>query len=397
MKIFGIGVGFAGGRVLDRMYAHLGEERFAGALVINTSRYDVENLENLRDRVLLLGESDQGVGRQWKLARRLMSGSDSREMVISVLKKQNIRDADVVIIPAALGGGTGGGAAGPVAGCAREIFEGSGVVPPVIVLGILPFSYPLEPIKLLYNTTIALANLLDEADSIFLVDNNMFRQLLQSKGVVSDVMGEVNSRISSFLDVIFSVDPPVGRGPGGGMTAQDLKAILALKEASLCAPCYSEVRAETVERALDVPMELTLEEGKLVNCEPSSAFRAMFTIRALEENISMAGVMSTRKLLMSRIAGIDVINRICKAKEGSDKVEVAIVLVEPEVPRISKLIELTRAYYELHEEMLSLSEETTEGEVEGYLRKLENHLEIMNQKRDRARELKQALGMEAEV
>ena len=394
MKLLGIGIGSGGTRILDQVYSKLGEDRFYGTLALDTSSRTADELTSLGENFILLGESGEGVGGQWKSAMKLMQEDDSKEKIMTFLSEKRVERAPVIMVFAALGGGTGAGATPVLVKYLREYFSDKSVVPPIIVLGILPFMYPIEPIKFSYNSIISISNLLDYADSILLIDNDLFVPSSSKEGVGGGLI-EVDEKISSFLKAMFEETSSLGTGIGGELSAQSLKSILKMKEATLCVPCYAKVRSETVGNVLDLLAELALEEGKMAQCDPETAFRAVFVLRIPEENFSVKGFLDVKRFFLRKINGIDIASGLRRLEEGADESDVAVILVEPEIPKITKLVDIAKVYYDLHEELLVSVEGTNQSELEQFLQRIGQHSEEVARKRQKARELKQALDLES--
>ncbi|GEM_PF-1883575 len=394
MKLVGIGIGSGGARILDQVYSKLGQDRFFSTLILDTSSRTADELTSLGENFILLGESGEGVGGQWKSAMKLMLEDDSKEKIVRYLSESKVERAPIIIVFAALGGGTGAGATPVLVRYLREYFSDKSVVPPIVVLGVLPFMYPIEPIKFSYNSIISIANLLDYTDAILLVDNDLFVPSPEKEGVGGGLI-EVNRKISSFLETMLEEMSSLGTGIGGELSAQSLKSILKMKEATLCVPCYAKVRSETVGNVLDLLAELALEEGKMAQCDPETAFRAVFVLRIPEENFSVKGFLDVKKFFLRKISGIDIASGLRRLEEGAEESDVAVILVEPEIPKITKLIDITKVYYDLHEEVLSAVEEIGQDELEQFLQRISQHSEEVARKRQKARELKQTLDLES--
>ncbi|HIE15274.1 TPA: hypothetical protein EYP70_08385 [Candidatus Bathyarchaeota archaeon] len=392
MKLLGIGIGSGGARILDQVYSNLGQDRFYGTLILDTSSKTIDEMSSLEDNFILLGESGEGVGGQWKSAMKLMLEDSSKEKIMKYLLENKVERAPVIMVFAALGGGTGAGATPVFVRYLREYFADKSVVPPIVVLGVLPFMYPIEPIKFSYNSIISISNLLDNADAILLVDNDLFFPPSEQEEVGGGLI-EVNEKISSFLETMFEQTSSLGTGIGGELSAQTLKSILKMKEASLCVPCYARVRSETVGSVLDLLAELALEEGKMLQCNPETSFRAVFVLRIPEENFSVKGFLDVKKFFLRKINGIDIASGLRRLEEGADESDIAVILVEPEIPKITKLIDIAKVYYDLHEEVIISVEGTDQDELEQFLQRLSQHSEEVARKRQKARELKQALNL----
>ena len=392
MKLLGIGIGSGGTRILDQVYSKLGEDKFYGTLALDTSSRTADELTSLRESFVLLGESGEGVGGQWKSAMKLMQEDDNKERIMKFFSEKRVERAPIVLVFAALGGGTGAGATPVFVKYLREYFYDKSVVPPIVVLGVLPFMYPIEPIKFSYNSIISISNLLEHADSILLIDNDLFVPSSSKEGVGGGLI-EVNEKISSFITTMFEDTSSLGTGIGGELSAQSLKSILKMKEATLCVPCYAKVRSETVGNVLDLLAELALEEGKMTQCNPETAFRAVFVLRIPEDNFSVKGFLDAKRFFLHKINGIDIASGLRRLEASADESDIAVILVEPEIPKISKLVDIAKVYYDLYEELLASVEGTDQSELERFLQRIDQHTEEVARKRQKARELKQALNL----
>ncbi|PNV78340.1 MAG: hypothetical protein C0200_01575, partial [Thermoproteota archaeon] len=81
--------------------------------------------------------------------------------------------------------------------------------------------------------------------------------------------------------------------------------------------------------------------------------------------------------------GVDVREGVAITPPDSKYVEITILLVEPEVPRLKELAEQASIYYDLFEEDLSIKESTPREEFEGYLRKLEDHARKIAERKEK--------------
>lgn len=174
MKLGMIGVGQAGGRIVDTFldYDHRTPGEFVtGAVAINTATTDLAGLENIPERYrVLVGQTrvkGHGVGADNDLGADVME-QDIRE-VQSAIDEMPIHQVDAFVIVAALGGGTGSGGAPVIARNLKRIYA-----EPVYTLAILPASDEGGIYSL--NAARSLPSVTRESDNVLVFDNDAWRK-----------------------------------------------------------------------------------------------------------------------------------------------------------------------------------------------------------------------------
>ncbi len=389
MRWFGVGLGGAGGAIMDATYevfSSRSPEGLIGAVVFNTAESDRAKLRHLKESFYLFGEfGGAGVGARWKDSMRAMGSPEAKEMVRSVLERRGISGATGVLLSTALGGGTGSGSTPLVARYVREILGGESSVQPIVSVGVLPFRYPRESMRFAYNSAVSLSNLLSPTDSVFLLDNDVvWNRVVSDEPNLSDeeALQRINRLAGLFLRAISvaSSNPMMG-GFKTTLDSQDLRSMVRFFEASICVPCYASVRVEAVEGSLEFLMELALGEGCFAEVEPKTALKAAFVIRGPERYLNVNSLFEAKRVLAERIAGIDVREGLAAAPEDEKRFEISVLLVEPRVPRIDEILEQAELYYNVHEDELTKMEDTPRDEFEGYLERLRSHLEKAEESR----------------
>ena len=113
MRVFFIGFGQAGGKIVDMFIEQdkkLGTNSFRG-IAVNTARTDLMGLKNIemKDRILI-GQTmvkGHGVGTDNVTGARVTA--DEIDSIISAIDSRGTHDVDAFVIIAGLGGGTGSG------------------------------------------------------------------------------------------------------------------------------------------------------------------------------------------------------------------------------------------------------------------------------------------------
>ncbi len=172
MRIFFIGFGQAGGKIVDMFIEQdkrLGTNSFRG-IAVNTARTDLMGLKNieLKDRILIGQTTVKGHGVGTDNAAGAKITFEESDAIISAIDKRGTHDVDAFMIVAGLGGGTGSGGTPVLARQLKKIYR-----EPVYVLGILPA--PEEGRLYSYNAARSLATLIKEADNTFIFDNSAGR------------------------------------------------------------------------------------------------------------------------------------------------------------------------------------------------------------------------------
>ncbi len=392
MRWFGIGLGGAGGAIIDRTYDTFSGEApsaMVDAVVFNTSVSDQAKLQVLRDRFYLFGRfGGAGVGARWKDSMRAMLEPESKELFIRAVTERGIANSTAVVLSAALGGGTGSGSMPVVADYVKEILGQDGPpTQPIVSVGVLPFRFPKESMRFAYNSVIAMANMLGRVDSLIILDNEIARGIvLRDEPGLNDeqVLDRINSLVGRCMVAMSAADvEPLRGGYKTTFDSQDLKSILRFFEASLTVPCYMKARVESVGGSLEFLTEAALREGCLAEVRTGTALKAALVVRGPEEYLNVDAVFEAKRLLSEKIAGVDVREGLAVAP-GSKYFEIAILLVEPELVRLPSLLKEARLYYEVHEEELTKMEDTPREEFESYVQAVERHLLTAAEAREEA-------------
>ena len=173
MKLALIGVGQAGGKVLDEFLAYdarTGADIVRGAIAVNTAKADLQGIDRLpKDRRILIGQSrvkGHGVGADNELGAEVTE--EDIDEIQGALDSVPVHEIDAFLIVAGLGGGTGSGGAPVIANNLKRIYT-----EPVYGLGILPGGDEGGIYTL--NAARSLKTFVDEVDNLMLFDNDAWR------------------------------------------------------------------------------------------------------------------------------------------------------------------------------------------------------------------------------
>ena len=199
MKLALIGVGQAGGKIVDKFIEYdttHGANIVRGAVAINTARADLRGLTHIpEDKRILVGQAEvkgHGVGADNELGAEVIE-RDLGE-IQGALDTVPSHEIDAFLVVAGLGGGTGSGGAPVIAKYLKRIYT-----EPVYGLGILPGSDEGGIYTL--NAARSLQTFVREVDNLLLFDNDAWRQTAES---VTEGFAAINEEIVQRFGLLFS-------------------------------------------------------------------------------------------------------------------------------------------------------------------------------------------------
>ncbi len=174
MKLALIGIGQAGGKIVDQFLARDRASDLSRivthAVAINTAETDLGGLSHIpADDRILIGRTEvggHGVGGDNELAAEI--AERELEEIHAAISDVPLHEIDAFLVVLALGGGTGSGAGPVVAAHVQEMYEA-----PVYGLGILPDSD--EGGIYMLNAARSLQTMVDRVDNLILFDNDAWR------------------------------------------------------------------------------------------------------------------------------------------------------------------------------------------------------------------------------
>ena len=237
MKLGVIGVGQAGGKVVDQLKVYDDEAEIgcvADAMVVNSSRADLVSLRHLpqRRRVLVGQQETEGHGAGTNCERAARITHDDIEKALYRVEEMPLGNIEAFLLVGALGGGMGSGGTAVVARYLRRRYN-----KPVYVTGMTP----MEGESPLYkrNTVRALRTLIRVTNNVILFDN--------SEWSVEDLPSEqnyfqMNDDLVVRLAAVFGATEPLSSGDDIGekvMDPADLKE--TLNEAHISSIGYADM------------------------------------------------------------------------------------------------------------------------------------------------------------
>jgi len=363
MRVFFIGFGQAGGKIVDMFIEQdkrMQTQSFRG-IAVNTARTDLMGLKNieLKDR-LLIGQTvvkGHGVGTDNVTGARVTA--DEIDAIINAIDSRGTHDVDAFVIIAGLGGGTGSGGSPVLARHLKRIYR-----EPVYAIGILPA--PEEGRLYSYNAARSLSTLVNEADNTFIFDNSAWKNEGES---VKDAYSRLNDEIVRRFGVLFRAGE-VGKAGVGEMVVDSSEVINTLRGGGISTVGYAisekvgprvkqnqgllsglirkkekteEVLTGEDKSAKIIALVRRAMLGRLtLPCDYSTAERGLVLLAGPPEEMDRKGVEKSKSWVEENIAGVEV--RGGDYPVQSDYVAAVVVLATiGNAPRITDLLEIAKA------------------------------------------------------
>ncbi|MFC6826200.1 tubulin/FtsZ family protein [Halopelagius fulvigenes] len=361
MNVALIGVGLAGGRIVESLLAYeadAGVDFVTDALAVNTARADLVELERLpEDRRVLVGQSrvkGHGVGADNELGAEVTREDIGN--VLSVVDEFSTHEVDAFLVVAGLGGGTGSGGGPVVAEELSRVYA-----EPVFGLGVLPGRDDDEINTL--NAARSFPTFVREVENLILFDNDAWRQ---SGGKISDGYESLNRELARRLGVVLSAGETDETDDDGAVRTADVRDTLAGGGVSTIGYASVEVRRPKrglVARLLGSTPDR--DEGKVTNrvtslvrratlsrltvpCDVKSADRGLVVVAGPRGEVSRRGVERGREWVREETALTEI--RAGGCPMNSESVAAAVLLSG--VSDVPRLTELRRTAVEMRRDIL---------------------------------------------
>lgn len=373
MRIFVIGYGQAGGRVADTFLDYTkktGQNFVVRAIAVNTARSDLMGLKYIpmEDRILV-GESltkGHGIGADNELGARV--ATDELYSIQSEIDKRGTHQVDAFLIVAGLGGGTGSGGAPVLARRLKKLYE-----EPVYALGILPARDEGSLYSL--NAARSMLTLVNEADNLFLFDNDAWKKGGES---VKEAFADINEEIVRRFAILF------GAGEAnevGQMVVDAAEVMNTLKGGGISTIGYASEQIETEGvlkkflgkkkgmENLDTVTRITslvrrAVAGRLtIPCDVSTAQRALIIAAGPPKELSRKGLEKSKVRIEEMIRGKEVRGGDFPLVKGQHVSTIVLFSGVSDVPRIKELQEIAA---EAQEKMkaVALEKEAEKKQIE---------------------------------
>ncbi|MCP1663077.1 MAG: cell division protein [Methanocalculus sp. MSAO_Arc1] len=360
MRVFFIGFGQAGGKIVDMFLAQdrrLQQGSFRG-IAVNTARTDLMGLKHIdmKDR-LLIGQTvvkGHGVGTDNVTGAKI--AADEIDTIINAIDTRGTHDIDAFVVVAGLGGGTGSGGTPVLCRHLKRIYR-----EPVYALGMIPA--PEEGRLYSYNSARSLATLVHEADNTFIFDNSAWKNEGES---VKSAYERLNDELVRRFGVLFRAGE-VGKLGVGEMVVDSSEIINTLRGGGISTIGYaiSDVvtkskqkkglfsgfgKKDKAESALTgedksakiIGLVRRAMLGRLtLPCDYTTAERALVLVAGPPEEMDRKGVEKSKSWVEENIAGVEV--RGGDYPLESNYIAAVVVLATiGHAPRIAELLEVAK-------------------------------------------------------
>ena len=370
MKLALIGVGQAGGKVVDEFMAYdaeTGADVVRGAIVVNTATADLNGLDHLpRDRRILIGQGrvkGHGVGADNELAAEI--AEEDIDEVQGALDDVPVHEIDAFLVVAGLGGGTGSGGAPVIARHLKRIHT-----EPVYGLGILPGGD--EGGLYTLNAARSLKTFVGETDNLLVFDNDAWRKTGES---VKEGFDALNEELVKRFGVLFSAGEIRAGSDVAESVVDSSEIINTLAGGGISSLGYAEVAVEEPERqgllsrfrGEEVELDSTQTTNRITSlvrkatlgrltlpCEVQGTERALLVAAGPPDYLNRKGIEHGRKWLEEQTGSMEVRGGDFP-RRGSGTIAVLVLLGGvTNVPRVKGLqqvaIEAQRNIGEITEE-----------------------------------------------
>ncbi len=389
MRVFFIGFGQAGGKIVDMFLAQdkkLGSTSFRG-IVINTARTDLMGVKHIpmEDR-LLIGQTmvkGHGVGTDNVTGAKV--AADEIDTIINAIDKRGTHDVDAFVVCAGLGGGTGSGGAPVLCRHLKRIYR-----EPVYALGIIPA--PEEGRLYSLNAARSLSTLVNEADNVIVFDNSAWKNDGES---VKSAFDRLNEEIVRRFGVLFRAGE-VNKFGVGEMVVDSSEIINTLRGGGISSVGYAISEAlpkggrpasksgggllggllGKKEKRQEPHIDITSSEDKSAKiiglvrramlgrltlpCDYSTAERALVLVAGPPTELDRKGVEKSKSWVEENIAGVEVRGGDYPVDSGYVAAVVLLATIG-NAPRIRELMELAK---EAKEEVVRSRERATSSMFE---------------------------------
>ena len=348
MRLALVGVGQAGGKVVDALVAYqdrTGRPFVASATAINTARSDLVGLENVpeqhRTLVGVARVKGHGVGADNELGAEI--ALENREQILAALDAVPIGEVDAFLVVAALGGGTGSGAAPVVAQYLREVYS-----EPVYGLGVLPAANEGGIYTL--NAARSFKTFVRRVDNLLLFDNDAWKKTGETLAGGYD---DINREIASRFGTLFSAGEVDGRSAvaesivdaseiintldAGGVTSVGYASEPLEERRGLLARFSADGHDPSVDTSRILALVRQATRGRLtLPCEVSSGERALLVVSGPRSHLNREGLDAARAWLENEVGTMEARAGDYPTRDAQMTATVVISGVT-DVPRIERL------------------------------------------------------------
>ena len=366
MRVFFIGFGQAGGKLVDMFLAQdkkTGANSFRG-IIINTARTDLMGVKNIpmEDR-LLIGQTKvkgHGVGTDNVTGAKV--AADEIDTIINAIDRRGTHDIDAFVVCAGLGGGTGSGGAPVLCRHLKRIYR-----EPVYALGVIPA--PEEGRLYSLNAARSLSTLVNEADNVIVFDNSAWKNdgesvksayerlneeivrrfgvLVRAGEVTKYGVGEMVVDSSEIINTLrgggissvgYAISEAIPKGKGAAKSGGGLFGGLRKKEK---AEPHVDITGDDKSAKIIGLVRRAMLGRLTLPCDYSTAERALVLVAGPPAELDRKGVEKSKSWVEENIAGVEVRGGDYPVDSGYVAAVVLLASIG-NAPRIRELMELAK-------------------------------------------------------
>lgn len=353
MKLFLIGFGQAGGKIVDLFLEYdrrTKHHSIVRSIAINTAKADLMGLKNIpmEDRVLI-GQTiakGHGVGADNEMGAKI--AADDIHMIQEAIDRRETHRVDAFLIAAGLGGGTGSGGTPVLARRLKKLYT-----EPVYGLGVLPSRD--EGGLYALNAARSFMTLIHEVDNLFLFDNDTWKKEGES---FTDAYDYMNEEIVRRFGIILAAGETSGTSVGQ-MVVDSSEIVNTLKGGGVSAIGYAREQIDNKKkkglfgrkkgRSIDT-LDTTTRIMSLVRravmgrltipCNVASSEKALVLVAGPPDGLNKKGMEKAKLWVEDVIEGTEVRGGDFPVMD-SDYVAATVMLSSiSDIPRIKELQQL---------------------------------------------------------
>jgi cell division GTPase FtsZ len=329
MRLAFIGVGQAGGKIVDRVLEHdvQGGQGFVeSAIAVNTAQSDLAGLSHVPERNrVLIGQSrvnGHGVGADNELASEI--AHENSQELRSAIDAVSVAEIDAFLVVAGLGGGTGSGA-GPV--IVRELQAIH--TEPVYALGVLPGEE--EGGIYTMNAARSLRTYVDESDNVLLFDNDAWRESGES---VEAGFEHINAELVRRFGLLFSAGEYTSENAVAEGVVDSSEIINTLGRTGISTvgyanspvdPTAGEVDSTAATNRITSLVRRAILGRLTMPCELEGVERALVVVSGPPDHLSRKGIERARSWIEEQTGSMEVRGGDYPIR-NADRVSVVVLL-----------------------------------------------------------------------
>lgn len=355
MKLAIIGVGNAGGKILDRILQFESEtdrDLCRHVLAINSARTDLAKPDHVpHDRRILVGDTNQeakghGVGGDVEVGARVMQ--EDIDEIRRAFDDVEIHDVDAILVCAGLGGGTGSGGGPVIIDELQRMYD-----EPIYGLGVLPGQY--EGGRPALNAARSLQSFVNKLDNFIAFDNDAWRARDQT---IQEGYEEMNWELAIRVGILLAAgEVDESEIAENAMDSSDIIRTLSTGGVSSIGFARSQVDRDNGGLLDKFRTEPAVEDSSTnaakinglvrravnsrltVPCDVASADRVLAVISGPPDKFSRKGLESARQWLEDRCETVEVLAGDDPRTDADTLSAVVLLSNVTETPRIDEIKE----------------------------------------------------------